>query len=288
MKNQIKKIFFMQMPLFISMPAFIWQMIFLWIPLIFLVGMSVFVKNGGITLTLAPYASILNSMHFWVITRSLFLSSITTIICVVVAYPVAYYVARRIKRGKTIFLFFLSVPFWVNFLIHIYAWFFVLDSRGIINSILMKMGIISVPLHLLNSAFAICLVTFYCYLPFMILPIYTALERLDGNLFEAASDLGASPRITFRTITVPLTLTGIRSGVFLVFVASFGEYAIPVLMGGGKKLYVGSLISDYFLLSQEQALGSAFTVFSSIILLIMAILIHFILSKKVLLKGAYW
>ena len=288
MKNEVKKTFLSQMPLFISAPAIIWQTMFLWAPLLFLIGTSILlVKNGFITVTLKHYASLYNALHWYVIARSLLLAFTTTALCIIVAYPVAYFVARRIKRGKTTFLFFLGIPFWVNFLIHVYAWFFVLDSNGIVNSLLMKLGIISTPLYLLNSALAIGLVTFYCYLPFMVLPIYTALERLDGNLLEAAADLGASPRISFRTITIPLTLTGIRAGVFLVFVASFGEYAIPILLGGGKKLYVGSLISDYYLLSQEPALGSAFTVLSSLVLIAAVLLIRLSLRKDVVLKGAY-
>jgi len=285
--ERIKKSIFEQMPFFVSLPAILWQVIFLWLPLFFMIFLSIFFVADHFGFTLKNYVTIFNITHWYVIGRSLAIALTTTILCLLCAYPVAYYIARQGKRAKTIFLFFLALPFWVNFLIHIYAWFFLLDFHGVINSLLLSLGIISSPLYLLNSTFAIVTVMFYCYLPFMVLPVYTVIERFDTRLLEAAADLGASPQVTFRAVTLPLTLSGIRSGVFLVFITSFGEYAIPLLMGGGKKLYVGSLISDYVLIGQDSALGSAFTVLSSIVLIITVGLINFALSKKVILKTVF-
>lgn len=275
---------------FLAVPAMMWQVLFFWLPLVFLILLSFVTIEPGvrvISFTLAHYQMVFDLMHVVVILRSLFLAWSTASICLLIGYPVAYYVALQVKRFKTLLLFFLTLPFWVNFLVHVYAWFFVLDYQGIINLILLKLGIISQPLYMLNSMFAIGLVMVHCYLPFMILPIYTILQKLDVRLLEASADLGARPNVTLHAVTLPMSLSGIHAGFFLVLVSSFGEYAIPALLGGGKKLFVGSLITNYFLSSQQMSIGSAFTVFSSIVLIVVAALLRLVLSKKMILKGAY-
>lgn len=286
--NSIKKEINQQFSFFITIPALAWQFIFLYIPLLFLLALSFIKKTPqGIVISFDHFRHLFSSVHWIIIGRSLAMATTITILCLIVAYPVAYYIAHRSKRVRRILLFLLGIPFLVNLLVHIYAWFFVLEYHGIINTFLLKIGIIHQPLYLLNSSFAIALVMFHCYFPFMVLPIYTGLNRLDRNLLEAAADLGAKPWTTLRTVTLPLTLSGIREGVFLVLVPTFGEYAIPLLLGGAKKLYVGSLISDYFLVAQEPSLGSAFTVLSSVTLIIVVIITQFLLRKEIILKGAY-
>lgn len=164
-------------------------------------------------------------------------------------------------------------------MVQVYSWFFVLEHNGLLNTILLKLGIIQQPLHLLNNTFAIYLVMVYCYLPFMIMPLYSALEKIDRRVFEAAADLGATQWQTFIRVTVPLSMAGIRTGFFLVFVPSFGELVVPILLGGGKQLFVGPLITQYFLSARNPALGAAFTCISCIMLLIAVGLLYLFFKK---------
>lgn len=288
--RRIKEFIADQFNFFVAAPAVIWQIMFLWIPILVLVVLSIVRFDADwrfVAFTAQNYRTLFDKAHLYIIGRSVALALFTSFLCLFVAYPVAYYLALRVKKGKSALLFLLTLPFWVNFLVHVYSWFFILDYHGIINTFLINIGVISKPLYLLNSSFAVALVMFYCYLPFMVLPIYTILEKLDIRLLEAASDLGAHPRMALRAVTIPLTISGVRAGFFLVFVATFGEYAIPVLLGGAKKLYVGSLITDYFMIAKQMSVGSAFTILSSIVLLCCAAILRGVLSKKVILKGVY-
>ena len=160
-----------------------------------------------------------------------------------------------------------------------YAWFFVLDKYGLVNNALVSIGLISEPLTLLNTPFSVYLVMVYCFLPFMVLPVYSILEKLDQRLIEASYDLGATWKETFIRIIFPLSLSGIKTGVFLVFVQSFGEFVIPELLGGGKQFYVGTLISHYFLVSRNPFAGAAFTCFSAIFLIVFVGLLYHAFKK---------
>ncbi len=200
-----------------------------------------------------------------------------TIICLLCAYPVAYFLALKVGgRWKNPLLFLLTLPFWTNFLIQIYSWVFVLDHNGLINTILLKIGIIQEPLHLINNMAAIFVVMVYYYLPFMMMPLYSILEKIQHELLEASMDLGATHWQTFTRITVPLSRSGIKTGVFLVFVPAFGEFAIPAIIGGGQHMFVGTLVSHYFLVSRDNEIGAAFTMISGIVLIICALLFHWL------------
>jgi spermidine/putrescine transport system permease protein len=163
-------------------------------------------------------------------------------------------------------LFFLTLPFWVNFLVQVYAWYFLLEYKGLINNFLLKLGIINEPLILASSLFAVFLVMVYCYLPFMIMPLYSMLEKIDPRLLEASSDLGATSWQTFYRITLPLSSPGIKTGFLLVLIPAFGEFVIPSLLGGSKYMLVGTLISYFFLVARNNAYGSAFTCLSGLAL----------------------
>ncbi|MEX0672189.1 MAG: ABC transporter permease [Candidatus Babeliales bacterium] len=276
MIERIKGFFEEEHEFIMAIPAILWQVIFLWVPLISLIGMSLFKVGKAFGLaefTTEYYAELLNVPHFLIIGRSLLLATLSAGICLLVAYPVAYYIAIHVKKYKTALLFLLTLPFWINFLIHVYAWFFVLDRNGLLNGFLLDVGIISEPLQIINTASAVYIVLIHGYLPFMVMPLYSTLEKFNTTLFEASFDLGATRWQTFRTITLPMTASGIRSGVRFVFVASFGEYAIPSLLGGGKYMYVGQLITDYFLQARSPQLGAAFTVLSSCILIVSVVLL---------------
>jgi len=240
-----------------SVPALLWQVLFLYIPFVIIIYASLH----------QSYLIFFDIMYIRIIARSLLLAGGSALLCLFLAYPVAYFLALKIERGKNILLFLLTLPFWTNFLIQVYAWFFLLDRNGVINLFLKAIGLINEPLHLLNNQFSIFLVMVYCYLPFMIMPLYSILHKMDKMLLEVSMDLGATTLQTFRKITLPLSITGIKTGVLLVFVPAFGEFVIPALVGGSKYMLVGSLISYYFLVARDSKIGSAFTVLSGMILL---------------------
>jgi len=258
-------------PLFYSLPAILWQVLFLCIPLAVIVYFSFTHQTDMYAFTMMQYTSVFNMVHFKVIIRSLLMALGTAGICLLLAYPVAYFLALRVsERWKKILLFFVTLPMWTNFLVQIYAWFFLLERSGLINKALININVISTPLHLSNNMFAVFLVMIYCYLPFMVMPLYSTLEKLDLSLLEASADLGATPWETFVRVTLPLSLPGIRTGFLLVLVPAFGEFAIPALIGGSKYLMVGSLISYYFLIARNSALGAAFTCLSGSVLFVVA------------------
>lgn len=269
--RQLKKSIAQEIPFFASLPALIWQVLFWCVPLFIIIYLS-FTKQGA--LTWQHYKALFQPIYFRIIFRSLFLALANALVCLVCAYPVAYFLGVYAKRWKQFLLFLLVLPFWTNFLVQVYSWFFLLERNGLINTVLMRIGLIAEPLNLSNSLFAVFLVMVYCYIPFMILPLYSIIEKLNITLLEASADLGGTPWQTFRRITLPLSMPGIKTGVLLVLVPSFGEFIIPALLGGSKYLMVGSLISHYFLIARDSSLGSAFTLFSGIILLIVALLFH--------------
>lgn len=260
----LKERFISHINYFFSVPALLWQLLFLWLPLLFVVIASMMTRSSGLTFSF--YTTLLTGAHARVIFRSLTLALFNACLCLLVAYPVAYFISFRTERWKNIFVFLLTLPFWVNFLVHVYAWFFILERDGLLNRFLLSLHIISEPLHVVNSVFAVSLVMFQVYLPFMILPLYVIFEKFDLRLIEASLDLGADRRQTFRKITFPLTLSGAKLGFFLVLGMSFGEFIIPQLLNGSKSLFVGTLISDYFVVSREFSVGSAFTCLSALVL----------------------
>lgn len=246
---------------FKAMPALVWQMLFFYIPLLFVIGSSFFSEHdGSLVFTFGHYKTVFKLVYFTIIGRSFGLALTTALVCLLIGYPLAYYIAVKKRSLKNIFLFLLIVPFWTNFLVLMYAWFFVLDPLGLINSTLLYFNLIDKPLILLNNYFSVILVMAYAYLPFMVMPIFTGLEKIDLTLIEASRDLGASMVQTFIRIIVPLSLPGIRTGLLLVFVPAFGEFVIPMIIGGDKNMYVGSLISHFFFIDRNAYAGSAFTV----------------------------
>jgi spermidine/putrescine transport system permease protein len=279
MKNFITK---SSLPFSIGMPALVWQVFFFYIPLLFIV-VSSFVKiseAGSFEgFTLQKILLFFTPTYFTIILSSISLALANALICLAIAYPLAYFMAFRGKRFKNLLLFLLIVPFWTNFLLHVYAWFYVLEREGFINNILLSLGVIQQPLHFLNSIFSIMIMMVYYYLPFMVMPIYASLERFDIRLIEASYDLGASWLHTFKKVMLPLTLSGVRAGFFLVYIPSFGEFAIPELMGGDKLMFVGSAVSHYILGDETGSLGAAFTVVSCFILFISAAFLFLLFNR---------
>ncbi|HEY9231124.1 MAG TPA: ABC transporter permease, partial [Blastocatellia bacterium] len=205
----------------------------------------------------------------------------TTVLCVVVSYPVAYYLALRASaRWKRLLVVLTVIPFWTSFLIRTYAWMLLLRSEGVINSLLLHTGLIHEPLKLLYNDFAVLVGQVYGELPFMILPIYVALERLDTRLLEAAQDLGANRFWTFVKVTLPLSRPGLVAGIVLVFIPSLGAFITPDLLGGAKSIMVGNLIQNQFA-QLNQPFGSALS-----LLLTAAVLLLLAIALKAGLKAA--
>jgi len=214
-----------------------------------------YVTSGGF---LANYARSLEPIYLQIYWRSLWLALLTTAACLLVSYPIAYYVAVLApRRWKTTLLALVVIPFWTSFLIRTYAWMLILRSEGLLNVALLRLGLIDAPLHLLYGNLAVAIGLVYGELPFMILPLYASLEKLDRSLLEAGADLGAGEVSTFFRVTVPLTMPGIAAGIALVFIPSLGQFVVSDLLGGARTVLVGNLIQNQFALARNQPFGAA-------------------------------
>jgi spermidine/putrescine transport system permease protein len=215
-------------------------------------------RFGGIVYepTLENFTRALDPIFVNVLLDSLVIAGITTVLALLLGYPTAYVIALLPRRWRTVALIAVVLPFWTNFLIRTYAWIVLLNSEGPVNQTLTGSGLVDDPLTLLYTKPAVVAGLLYAYLPLMILPLYSSIERLDPELREAASNLGASSLRVFRDVTFPLTLPGILTGCIFVFVPSLGNFVIPELLGGGKTVMVGNLIRDQFLRARDWPFGS--------------------------------
>lgn len=248
-------------PLWTLSPISLWLTILVAIPLLIVVVMG-FLSRGTygqveFKFTLKNYIGIINPLYIKMLLYSLGLSLLTTIICLILGYPFAYYIAKAPKRLSGILLMLIIIPFWTNSLIRTYSWITLLRTSGIINSYLLKLGIIAEPLQLLYTNGAVLLGLVYTLFPFMVLPLYASIESLDKSYLEAASDLGAKPWQTFWKITIPLTMPGIAAGCILVFIPTLGLFFIPDLMGGSKIMLISNFIKNQFLTARDWPFGSA-------------------------------
>lgn len=248
----------------IGIAPFVWQFMFFVIPLALLVFSSVV---EGSYLSLTKFKPFFHPSYTRSIIASLVMAFVTATLCILTAFPLAYTLCFKVKKFKNILLFLILIPFWTNFLIHVYSWFYVLETDGILNQFLQYFNLLSFPKSHLNTSFAIILMLVYYYLPFCLLPIYSGLERIDVKLIEASYDLGAGFWGTFKKVILPMNKVALRSGFFLVFIPTFGEFAIPELMGGDKFMFSGSVISHFLLGDGTVLLGSAFAIYSCLILM---------------------
>lgn len=189
--------------------------------------------------------------------NSVKIAFVSTCICVLIAYPVAYGVARVPETWRNPLLLLIVLPFWTSLLLRVYAWIGLLKNNGVINNALISLGIISDPLPMMNNAFSVYVGIVYSYLPFMLLPLYATLSRLDMTLLEAAADLGASRTRAFLTVTLPLSIPGVIAGAMLVFIPAIGEFVIPSLLGGPATTMIGRVIWDEFFENQAWPVASA-------------------------------
>ena len=199
---------------------------------------------------------------------SLKFAAITTALCLIIGYPFAYFMARAKPTVRPVLLMLVMLPFWTSFLLRIYAWKGILANNGIVNNFLIGIGAISEPLHLMNTQFSLIIGMVYAYLPFMILPLYANLVKMDTRFLEAAADLGATPLQAFWRITVPLSKSGIIAGSMLVFIPAIGEYVIPELLGGPETLMIGRQLWDEFFTNNDWPLASSVTVVVILLILV--------------------
>jgi spermidine/putrescine transport system permease protein len=218
-------------------------------------GLAAHLRSGAF---LANYSRSLEPIYLGIAWRSLWMAVVTTVLCLLVSFPIAYYLARWVPaHRRSLLLGLVAVPFWTSFLIRTYAWMFILRSEGLLNGLLVGSGLLRQPLDLLYTQGAVLLGLVYGELPFMILPLYAALEKLDPTLLEAAADLGAGRVAAFFRVTVPLALPGILAGTVLVFIPSLGQFIVSDLLGGARSMLLGNLIQNQYAVARDKPFGSA-------------------------------
>ena len=242
------------------LPTWVWLAALFAAPLGIVLGYSFLSRGvyGGIELpwTGETYLRLVDSLYLAIFFRSAALAVAATLLCLILAFPAALFIARA-RRHKYLYLQLVMLPFWTSFLVRTYAWLFLLRDTGLINTALLAAGIIHQPLPLLYNSAAVLLGLVYGYLPFMVLPIYATLERLDPALLEAAADLGARPWASLFRVVVPLSRPGIAAGSILVFIPCLGAYLTPDLLGGGRVVLVGNLVQNQFTTARDWPFGSA-------------------------------
>ena len=254
-------------------PVGFWLIVFVAIPLVYILAIS-FMKKGTygdieFVFTLENYKQVIDPLYLKVFISSIWMAVITTVLCILIGYPFAYFIAKKTEVKRTLLMAMVIVPFLTNSLIRTYGWTILLRTEGIINTILIKLNIISEPLKLMYNDFGVILVMVYTLLPFMIMPLYASIEKLDKSLLEASKDLGAKSVKTFLKVTLPLTLPGIFAGTIMVFIPTLGYFFIPDLIGGSKSMLVGNLIKNQFMSARNWPLGAALSLVLIIFALVM-------------------
>jgi putrescine transport system permease protein len=240
-------------------------------------------QNGALSVHLVfdNYAYLWeDSLYISTYVNSIRISTISTVLCLLLGYPIAYAIVRSAPTTRFVLLMLIILPFWTSFLLRIYAWMGLLADQGTINNILIYLGLINRPIRLMYSEFAVHIGIVYSYLPFMILPLYANMEKLDHTIHEAAADLGARPFTTFLTVTLPLTTPGIMAGSLLVFIPATGEFVIPDLLGGGNVLMIGRVLYNEFNANHDWPVASAVAIVLLLVLVIPMMLYQHIQSKQ--------
>jgi len=275
--------------LVIAVP-YLWLLLFFLVPFLIVLKISVsdmrmamppyaplvsWVSTQAVELkiNLANYAFLLkDALYLNSYLNSLLTAAISTVLCLLIGYPMAYGIARSSPARRNLLLLLVMLPFWTSFLLRVYAWMGILKNNGVINNFLMWLGVIDEPIVMLQTDFAVYLGIVYSYLPFMVLPLYTAIEKLDLSLLEAAADLGCRPVKAFFRITFPLTMSGIVAGCMLVFIPAVGEFVIPALLGGPDSLMIGRVLWEEFFNNRDWPIASAVAI-AMLLLLVIPIMI---------------
>jgi len=261
-------------------PANIYLFLLLVLPLLLVVVLSFLSRGtyGEVVFIFNPsnYIRLLDPLYGKILVYSLVVGIETTVLCILIGYPLAYYIARAPARQRSLLLFLILVPFWTNFIIRIYAWIMILRAGGFLDDILQWAHITQSSLNLLYTPTAVMIGMIYEFLPFMILPLYSSLEKIEYSLLEAAADLGAPPWKVFLRVTLPLSVPGIIAGTILVFIPALGMFVIPDLMGGAKTILIGNVIRNQFLTARDWPFGAA----SSMILMVLTMVFTLYYTRK--------
>jgi len=258
-------------------PGGLWLLLFFLVPILIMLGYSLMPRGiyGGVErgFTLEHYARFFDPLYLDVLRRTFAWSVACTVICLLLGYPVAYVITRS-GRWRNLLLFLVVLPFWTSFLVRTFAMIFLMRDTGLINNWLLKLGIVDQSLTILYTPFAVMVGLVYGFLPFMILPIYASLEKLDLSLLEAAEVLGARPRARFRRVTLPLSMPGVVAGCLLVFIPALGSFLTADLLGGAKEMMIGNLVQNQFSAARNWPFGSAAS-FIVMALVLAAVLLYF-------------
>ena len=262
-------------------PARVWMALFFAAPLVIVAAYSLLTRGdyGGVEQpwTIESYTRIVDPLYGAILLRTIAMAAVATFVCLLLGFPLALFISRAGSR-KNLYLQLVTLPFWTSFLVRTYAWLFLLRDTGLINTILLRLHLVSQPLPLLYNDGAVLLGLVYGYLPFMVLPLYATIERLDPAMLEAAADLGARPIRALLRVTLPLSLPGILAGAVLVFIPCLGAYLTPDLLGGGKTVMAGNLIQNQFTTARDWPFGSAISL--ALMAISMAMLIPVIRSDQ--------
>ncbi len=230
--------------------------------------------QGGVAATVDSYLFLLTDKLYAVTyLKSVFMAAVATLLCLALGFPMAYGIARADEGTRNLLLLLIVLPFWISFLLRVYAWMGLLNNHGVINNVLIWLQVIDKPIAFMYTDFAIYVGLVYSYLPFMVLPLYATLERMDLDLVDAAQDLGARPSQAFWDITWPLARPGVIAGCLLVFIPAMGEYVIPYLLGGPESLLIGRVLFDEFFVNRDWPLASAVAI---VLLLLLVVPIVFL------------
>lgn len=272
---------------------YLWLLLFFFVPFLLVVKISfadlrlgippytnlVELKDGALNLTLqlSHYAFLVtDSLYFATYISSLEVAAITTLLCLLIGYPMAYCIARANPKARNLLMMGVMLPFWTSLLIRVYAWIGILKNNGLLNNFLMWTGLVHTPVEIYHTTTAVYIGMVYSYLPFLVMPLYAHLVKMDLTLLEAAHDLGAKPWKAFLTITLPLSKNGIIAGCLLVFIPAVGEYVIPELLGGADTLMIGRVMWNEFFGNADWPMASAVTCAMVLLLLVpMALFQHF-------------
>ena len=263
-------------------PGTLWLGLFFVLPMLLMLAASVMRRGvyGGVVpgFTLEHYRRFFDPLYLNVLGRTLLWAAIATVVCLLLGYPVAWVIARN-RRHRTLLLMLVVLPFWTSFLVRTFALIFLLRDTGLVNTLLLRTGLIREPLTLLYTPFAVLLGLVYGFLPFMVLPIYASLEKLDPALLEASEALGARPAAQFFTVILPLSLPGVIAGALLVFVPALGSFVTSDLLGGAKQLMIGNLVQSQFTTARNWPFGSAAS-FALMLLVLVAVLLSLRLRER--------
>jgi spermidine/putrescine transport system permease protein len=259
----------------LMLPGVLWLILLMIVPCAIILATAFYERGvyGGVDWSAASLGNFVRAgewLYLSIFLDSARIAAIATVVALVIGYPAAFAITRARPEWQTGLIFLAILPFWTNYLIRTYAWIVLLNPAGLINSSLQKLGVIAAALPLLYNEFAVILGLVYNYVPFVILAVFSALQRLDPSYAEASRDLGAGAWVTFFRITLPLTVSGVAAGAVFVFVLSIGNFITPDLLGGGKLQMVGNLVYDQFLTARDWPFGSAL---SSILIAIMLLVL---------------